>query len=91
VTAFGSSKWPVYQAKVIRSFCPKVGYGCQKAEILYTYTVEGKKYKGKNVKPFIGNSAQYYAAQFESGREIVLRVKPGNPSYSVVRDGDNNI
>jgi|SRR5881392_3197340 hypothetical protein len=87
----GTGRWPVYHARVTGAFCPKVGYGCEKAEVNYTYCIDGKIYVGTNVKPFVfSNSANIYAAQFPKGKQISVRVKPNNPSFSLLLDSEND-
>jgi len=89
---FGAERWPIHQAKVTGAFCPKVGYGCEKAEINYTYSIDGETHLGSNVKPFIvSNSARKYAEQFPKGKRITVRVKPSNPSFSVLVDSENAV
>ena len=49
----GSGTWPVAKATVTRSACPKAMFGCDLAEVYYTYRVDGELYTGINEKPFI--------------------------------------
>ena len=89
---FGTGSWSVSQAQVTGAFCPEVRYGCEKAEVNYTYSLGEKTYKGTNVKPFVkSNSASKYAAQFPKRRKISVRVKPSDPSFSVLLDSENNV
>lgn len=83
--------WPIHEAKVTGTFVREADYGCDKAEIKYTFVVEGTPYAGTNVKPFVNSrSARSYAAQFERGRKIVARVKLDNPTLSILRDRENH-
>src|SRR5690242_19340199 len=75
----GSGGWSLVKATVTHSSCPKASYGCDVAEICYTYRVAGELYTGIHQKGFIFHSTgEYYAAQFVRGKEILVRVKPGD-------------
>ena len=92
IREFGTGGWPVCQAKITGAFCPKIGYGCARAVVNYAYSVDGKRYMGTNVKPFvILNTAEIYAAQFPKGKTVSLRVKPSNPDFSVLLDSENDV
>src|SRR2546422_3162328 len=85
----GSGNWPEVKAEVMSSECPKAGYGCDVAEIYYKYRVNGELYTGIHEKGFIFHSSgENYASEFHLGREITIRVKPGEPSISIVREED---
>jgi hypothetical protein len=85
----GSGTWPVVKATVTRSVCPNAMYGCDVAEVYYTYRVDGELYTGVNEKPFISHSSgEDYLNHFAPGTEIAVRVKPGNPSVSIVAERD---
>ena len=87
----GSDTWPLVKATVTVSDCPNAGYGCDVAEVHYTYRVDGELYTGTNEKPFIShNSGEAYTSRFAPGTEFSVRVKPGNLLVSVVRDGDQS-
>jgi hypothetical protein len=59
------------------------------AEIVYTYRLDGGFYGGVDEKPyFFESSAKQYANQFARGDNLVVRVKPGAPEESVVRNED---
>lgn len=85
VQIFRSSSWPTVTGKVTDSTYQKAGYGCDVAEISYKYRVDGELYTGMYVKPFISNvHGEDYIARLPVGTELVLRVKPGKPSISVM-------
>ena len=85
----GSSTWPVAKATVTSTACPNAVYGCDVAEVDYTYRVEGELYTGTNEKPFIlHNSWEDYVRRYAQGTEFTVRVKPDNPALSIVREGD---
>jgi hypothetical protein len=59
------------------------------AEIVYTYRIDGGFYGGVDEKPFFfASSAKEYAGQFARGDNLVVRVSPGQPEISIVRDED---
>ena len=75
----GSGAWPV------------AIYGGAAAEVYYTYRVDGELYTGVNEKPFISHdSGGNYVSNFAPGREFTVRVKPGYPLVSIVREVDQN-
>ncbi len=85
----GSSAWPVAKATVTSSACPKAMYGCDVAEVCYTYRVDGELYTGINEKPFISpSSGEDYVSRFAPGTEFCVRVKPQDLAVSIVREGD---
>jgi Protein of unknown function (DUF3592) len=87
----GSDTWPMAKATVTASGCPNAGYGCDVAEVHYTYRVDGELYTGTNEKPFIShNSGEAYVSRFIPGTEFSVRVKPGNPLVSIVRETDQS-
>jgi hypothetical protein len=87
----GSGSWPVAQATVTSSTCPKAMYGCDVAEVCYTYRVDGELYTGVNEKPFTSHdSGESYVSNFAPGTEFTVRVKPGRPLISIVREVDQN-
>lgn len=85
VRLFRSKSWPTVTGKVITSVYQKADTGCDVAEVHYNYQVDGEYYSGKYVNPFVSNMHGVdYVARFPPGTEIVLRVKPGKPSISVM-------
>jgi hypothetical protein len=74
-----------------------VGASCQMssflprpvAEIVYTYRVDGRFYGAADEKPFfLEGSAKEYVNLFAKGDNLIVRVKPGEPEVSTLRDGD---
>jgi hypothetical protein len=89
IKRLGSTTWPITKATVTSSSCPRAGYGCDVAEVYYSYRVDGELYTGVNEKPFIiRNSGENYVSRFARGTEFTVRVKPQNAAVSLVRDGD---
>ena len=92
VKARRSNAWPVNKATVASSFCPAFSYGGSVAEVGYTYIHEGSYYYGVHREPFLlHGSAKEYAARFLRGGGIIIRVKPGEPETSLVRDEDQTL
>jgi hypothetical protein len=90
VTERGSDSWPVSNAKVEGAQSLWDG-GCPKAQIVYTYTFEGECYPGDYEKPFLSRSlAEDYSRQFVKDSSIVVRLKPGVPDKSIVREKDQS-
>ena len=59
------------------------------AAIVYTYYANGGFYSGTHEKAFfLGRSATKYANQFSKGSNLTVRVKPGDPKVSIIRDLD---
>ena len=54
-------------------------------EVDYLYQVDGERFAGKNKIPFFFRSnAEICMRQFTAGTELTIRVKPANPSVSVL-------
>ena len=88
----GSSTWPVAKATVTSSDCPTSAFGCPVAEIYYTYRVNGELYTGVHEKPFIlHSSGELYARQLSQGRDFAVRLRPVDPSASIVRAEDRDL
>lgn len=90
VRARKSKTWPEVSAVVCGIRCQSQPYMPRPvAEIVYTYRFEGGFYGGVNRKPFfLEISAKAHAGQFARGDTLVIRVKPGEPETSLVRDED---
>ena len=85
VRIFRSRAWPTITGEVTDSIYQRAGYGCDVAEIYYKYRVNGELYTGMYVKPFISSMrGKDYVARLPVGKELVLRVKPGEPSVSIM-------
>jgi hypothetical protein len=85
----GSGTWSVAKATVTSSSCPRAGYGCDVAEVYYTYRVDGELYTGISEKPFIvHNSGENYVSRFAPGTEFTVRISAKDAAVSLVRDGD---
>lgn len=85
----GSKRWAAVKGTVTSSGCAPPGLGCSVAEVCYTYRVDEDLFTGINEKPFLSGGGNY-ANRHETGREITVRVKPGSPEKSVVREDDQD-
>ena len=88
VRARGSRKWPSVEATVLADPDRNRGVGCLNVEIFYSYRFDGELYTGSHDEPFLIDSTKEYAARFPKDGSLVVRVKPGEPEVSVVRDED---
>jgi hypothetical protein len=84
--------WPKTMATIAGSSCQTQSYMPRPvAEIVYTYHFDGGFYGGVDEKPFcLESSAQNCAHKFAKGDNLVVRVKPGEPEVSLVRDEDQS-
>jgi hypothetical protein len=84
----GSHQWPKQNATVLSSRMLG-GYGGPVAEVIYSYTHQGRYCSGQYKKPFMSSdSAKRFVAGFPKRTQIVVRVKPEDPVMSIVRDDD---
>jgi hypothetical protein len=85
----GSRSWPIAKATVTSSAFQPASYGCDIAEVCYAYRVKGELYTGINKKPFMSDHrAKDYVDYFPPDKEFTVRVKPVDPSVSIVREDD---
>ena len=52
VKRYGSRAWPLAKATVTTCSYPRAGFGCDVAEVYYTYRVDGELFTGIDEKPF---------------------------------------
>lgn len=84
----GSRSWPIAKATVTSSAFQHSN-ACDVAEVYYAYRIEGELYTGTNKKPFMSDHwAKDYVDYFPPDKEFTVRVKPGDPSVSIVREDD---
>jgi len=57
-------------------------------EIVYSYRFEGELYTGLHEEPVFAGSGTEYMERFTKGGKFFVRVKPGEPEVSVLRDAD---
>jgi hypothetical protein len=85
----GSRSWPIAKATVTSSAFQPASYGCDIAEVCYAYCVESELYTDINKKPFMSDHwAKDYVDYFRPDTGLTVRVKPGDPSVSIVREDD---
>jgi len=86
----GSDQWPRENATVWSSNTSNL-YGGGVAEIIYSYSHNGRYFSGTHEKQFLSyDSANWYVAGFPKGAQLVVRVKPGRPKTSILRDDDQD-
>ena len=84
-----SNNWPQADAEVMSSQCPQATYGCDVAEIYYRYQINGELFVGIHERGFVFNSSgRDYSDKFPTGRKIIVRVKPGDDSVSILQEED---
>jgi hypothetical protein len=88
LSTYGSSEWPLAEAVVTDNPLRVQGFGRSTVEIPYSYRVQGELYTGLYEEPGFGGSGSEYMERFPKGKSFVVRVKPGEPEVSVVRDDD---
>jgi hypothetical protein len=88
--AWRSDQWPRENATVYSSNTSDLFPGGL-AEIIYSYSHKGKYFSGTHTKQFLSSfEADRYSAGFPKGSQFVVRVNPGHPKTSIVRDDDQN-
>ena len=81
--------WSVVEGEVTTADKPTGGFGCVVVELTYNYRVNGELYTGSHTEPFLSDgSAGDYLEQLQPGSKLVVRVRPGMPESSFVRDKD---
>jgi hypothetical protein len=87
---WGSSKWPVVQAKVDSSW--RDGgrvWNCPTAEVAYTYDFEGQTYSAIDSKPFLTEtSVKERVERYRAGEAVRVRVNPVQAQKSVLKHAD---
>jgi hypothetical protein len=79
-----SESWPQTKATITGFTIPKSITG-HMVELDYLYYFADERFAGKSKMPFIFRSnAEACMKQFVTGAKIIVRVKPNDPSVSVV-------
>ena len=87
--ARGSKAWPVIKGKITGINLRPGGFGCAVADVAYSYRSDGELYTGTDAVPFVWTStAENYLEGHPRGSELLVRVSPGDPGVSVVRQKD---
>jgi len=85
----GSDQWPRENATVWTSRAAEGQRSEGIAQIIYYYSHDGHYFSGTHEKEFrTYGLANRYVAAFPKGTQFVVRVKPGNPKTSILRDED---
>jgi hypothetical protein len=81
--------WPVTQGRILDCYRTKsVLRGLVRAEIVYEYTFNAEKYKGKTTRDFLfSKPADQMIDQYELDDEVEVRFDPETPSRSYVASG----
>jgi hypothetical protein len=88
LASYGARKWATADAIVTEDPVRVAGFPDSTVEIVYSYRVGGELYAGLHEEPAFMGSGSEYMERFPKGRNFVVRVKPGEPEVSVVRDDD---
>ncbi len=84
-----AKSWPIVKGGVTTAQERRGAFGCMVVDLTYKYRVEGELYTGMHAEPFLWvGSAKSYLEQCAPGSELIVRVKPGVPGASFVRDRD---
>jgi hypothetical protein len=83
----GSGNWPLVEAIVTDDAVRVHEIFTDSIEFPYSYRVGGELYTGLHEEPCFVSDPRYMA-RFPKGRKLVVRVKPGAPESSIVRDKD---
>jgi hypothetical protein len=79
-----SLSWPVVDATITSSNCPRAGYGCHVADIHYDYEFAGEAFSGLHEEPFLMHSlGQDYVLDHPINSHARIRVKQAAPSVAV--------
>ena len=84
-----AKSWPIVKGEVTTAQERIGAIGCMVVELTYNYRLNGELFTGSHVEPFLlGDSARNYLEQCQPGSELIVRVRPGRPESSFVRDRD---
>jgi hypothetical protein len=83
----GTGNWPSVEAVVTEDAIFVRGTLTNTIEFPYSYRVGLELYTGLHEEPCFLSDPQYMA-RFPKGRKFVVRVKPGAPECSIMRDKD---
>jgi|SRR5271166_6141205 len=92
VKARGSDHRLVEKAQITGSRCDGAGFGGPVGEVTYAFHHQGEFCSGMHREPFLlRSSADDYISRFTTGSDVIVRVKPGEPEVSTVRQRDQVI
>jgi len=79
--------WPTVKAEVMTA--QQTRGGCLTAEITYKYRINGELYTGTHTEPFLSaSSLSCYLEKCSPGSVVTVRLKPGEPDSTIVRERD---
>jgi len=79
-----SRSWPVVDAMITSSDCPRAGYGCHVADIHYDYEFAGEAFSALHEEPFLMHAlGRDYVLDHPVNSRARIRVKPGSPAVAV--------
>jgi hypothetical protein len=85
----GSHNWIARRGTVTDTGVDRPGLGCATGWVTYIFRIDDEPFTGLTRKPFISaDSAEEYTSRFGRDSMVVLRVKPGEPEISAIRDDD---
>jgi len=85
----GASKWPQTTATVVAPPIVDSDVFSPNVEIIYTYRIDGELYNSSHREPLLlEDSVKEYTDRVPQGTEIVVRVKPGRPDITIIKDKD---
>jgi Protein of unknown function (DUF3592) len=81
--------WPIVTGMVQDSFHTEPVYkGVMRAEIVYDYSVNSRKYEGKTIRDFVlTGAAERMVEQHDIGDQVEVRFDPEDPAKSYVPSG----
>ena len=83
-----SQKWPRAEATVTADPAGFRAFARYTVEVPYTYRFQGELYTGLHQEPSFGGVGAAFMRRFAEGKHFIVRVKPGEPGISVMREGD---
>jgi hypothetical protein len=84
-----AKSWPTVKGEVTTAQERIAAIGCMVVELTYNYRLNGELYTGSHAEPFLwAGSARNYLEQCQPGSELIVRLRPGRPESSFVRDKD---
>ena len=82
-----SRSWPAVAGTVTGSFYVNADFGCDIAKVCYEYRVDGVNHVGTYKNPvFFKSLGENYIARFPHGTELIIRIKPGKASISIMEE-----
>ena len=88
LSAIRSHKWPRVEATVTADPAGFRAFARYTVEVPYTYRFQGELYTGLHEEPSFGGVGAAFMRRFAEGKRFIVRVKPGEPEVSVMREGD---